>query len=444
MRHYAATKLNHHSSRSHTIFRLCIKSLQVLNSDCEEEKSDITENLTTESVLNFVDLAGSERISSEGSLNSSLVSRSEQDKTVAEGKHINTSLFYLCQIITKLAEMKLGMVKADAHVPFRNSILTKILRGSLGGNARTCVLCTATPALSQFEQTLSTFRFGASARTVTNRVEPNVRHVSSAQLLLAYEKDVAELRKELEATVIRGRGFASEAYEARIALESRLKRLAMRIGDVGKEGQSKTYVGWVGSAGDLIISNDLLKSSKSEQITIKCDENAEFASIRSSQISSELAIFQDTQRRLSTSINSSLQAKDSISLQLNTLQSRFSTTKSKVNSLQSQLFSVTKKLEIVQKRADLYVKNSGLNRLSDEEITDLEAELLIAIDRVIDEKAKKRTNRLINTLKMRLFAFISESEERSIDPKQLAFPDFSVIEELHNETTDSVNQMFST
>lgn len=444
MRHYAVTQLNHHSSRSHTIFRLHIKSIQVLNADCEEEKSDITENLTTESVLNFVDLAGSERLGSEGSLNASFASKSEQDKTVAEGKHINTSLFYLCQVITKLAEMKQGIVKSDAHVPFRNSILTKILRGSLGGNARTCVLCTATPAFSQFDQTISTFRFGVSARTVTNRVQPNVRQVSSAQLLLAYERDVADLRKELEVTVSKGRNLAWESYGARMALEGRIKRLSGKLAEVGRDRENWVYAGWVGSAGELIVAKKWSKCQEKDPISLKCDENGDLAATRSSQIAAKMTVSAQAQKSLSATVTSSLQAKDSLSLQLNSLTNRLETDQNKVNSLQSQLYSVTKQLKFVQSRADLYTKSIGMERLSDEEITGLEAELLIAIDRVLDAKAQNRTNRLIKTLQNRLFSFISESENQSMDPKQLSFPDLSAIEELHNETTDSVNQMFST
>ena len=444
MRHYAITQLNHHSSRSHTIFRLYIKTLQVLNTDCEEEKSDFTENLTTESVLNFVDLAGSERLGSEGALNASFTSKSEQDKTVSEGKHINTSLFYLCQVITRLSEMKQGTVKLDAHVPFRNSTLTKILRGSLGGNARTCVLCTATPAFSQFDQTVSTFRFGVSARTVTNRVQANVRQVSSAELLLAYERDVADLRRELEVTVGKGRNSACESYEVRLALESRIKRISGRLGEVGRDREARVYAGWVGSAGDLIAAKDLPKCHQKGPVSLKCDENGDFATFRSAQIAAEMAVSAQSQKLLSFANASSLRTKDSLSLQLTSLKSSLEADQSEVNSLQSQVYSATKKLKSVQTRADLYMKSIGLERLSDEEIAGLEAELLIAIDRVLDEKAKKRSNRLIKTLQNRLFSFLSQAEDRAVDPKLLGFPDLSAIEELHNETTDSVNQMFST
>ena len=205
-RHYAATNLNHHSSRSHTIFRLSIRSLQVIpKRDIENDSEESFENITTESILNFVDLAGSERTSCVQALDDKAsktqifsTTRSDQDRIISESKNINTSLFYLCQVINKLSELKMGIVKNDSHIPYRNSNLTKILRSSLGGNSRTCIICTATPSPPQFEQTLSTLRFGNSARTLTNNVKANIKRETNSQLLLAYQEDIAMLKKELE------------------------------------------------------------------------------------------------------------------------------------------------------------------------------------------------------------------------------------------------------
>ena len=409
MRHYAETQLNHHSSRSHTIFRLCIKSLQVLTTDCEEQKSDVTENVTTESVLNFVDLAGSERINNaENSLNSSFVSKSEMDKTVSEGKHINTSLFYLCQVITKLAEIKLGMVKNESFVPFRNSILTKILRGSLGGNARTCVLCTATPALSQFEQTISTFRFGNSARSIMNTVQANVRHTSNAQLLLAYEQDVSDLRKELETTLTRSRHLSLESHATRLTLETRLKRLTQLMFDTDKQHSQIQYVGWIPRVGDVIPLNCQIKTCKK---TLKCDENALFAEKRTTQITKKIANLKEIRENSEAQNRTLISAKNSLSTQLNSLQSQLLTHQNELNSLEKQSKTVSNRLISLRKRANLYVSHRGFGELCDEELSEFECELLLALDKLLDFKAQKRTQRLIKTLENRLKAHISGEEE---------------------------------
>ena len=62
----------------------------------------------------------------------------------------------------------------NQHIPYRNSPLTKILRSSLGGNSRTLVILCATPAGTQFEQTLSTLRFGMNAKKIENKVQANI------------------------------------------------------------------------------------------------------------------------------------------------------------------------------------------------------------------------------------------------------------------------------
>jgi hypothetical protein len=287
-RHYAATNLNHNSSRSHTIFRLNVKSLQVVQG---EEDADNLENVTTESILNFVDLAGSERVGNlqtvEGDkgragINSSFhgsSSKSDLDKILAESKNINTSLFYLCQVISKLAEQKMGLLRNDSHIPFRNSNLTKILRSSLGGNARTCILCTVTPTSSQFEQTLSTLRFGSNARSITNKVKANVKRESSAQILIAYEQDASVLRRELELLAQRTRAATSENVLLKQRLEGRLKRLTQMLYEKTRReqgGEERVFGEWTYGAGDLITSSELIPVTR-PPVALKCDEDGQFA-----------------------------------------------------------------------------------------------------------------------------------------------------------------------
>lgn len=150
-RHFAETKLNHHSSRSHTIFRLFIqketKDMQIL-----------------ESMFNFVDLAGSEKISKYDK-EETLTAKSNR---IQESKSINKSLFFLTTIINAKANSK-----GDVFVPYRNSPLTKILKNSIGGNAKTLIILCITPSFSDFEQTLSTLRFGNLAKMIINTVSIN-------------------------------------------------------------------------------------------------------------------------------------------------------------------------------------------------------------------------------------------------------------------------------
>ena len=290
-RHYAGTAMNHHSSRSHTIFRLNVTSVTTVLTrdlrppemqDCDSD--DSTNNITTESVLNFVDLAGSERATSlqetfepVSPLRRSATSSSNRPRRASskspnsletlanEGKHINTSLFYLCQVISKLSDKT--NPRSEAHVPYRNSNLTKILRASLGGNSLTCIVCTATPTLPQFEMTLSTLRFGGIARTITNQVEANIRSDKNAELLAAYQNDIEKLKHELEVSVQGGRHRAEEAAMVRRQLEERITKLTqmlfnkITITDRPRDRGEGPEL-WSSTAGDLHMSRPLLVPEK--------------------------------------------------------------------------------------------------------------------------------------------------------------------------------------
>ena len=94
--------------------------------------------------FNLVDLAGSERISKTGA----------RGQTIEEAKNINTSLSALGLVIEALSEGN----NSNKFVPFRNSKLTQLLKDSMGGNARTCMIATISPADNNFDESQSTLR----------------------------------------------------------------------------------------------------------------------------------------------------------------------------------------------------------------------------------------------------------------------------------------------
>jgi centromeric protein E len=307
-RHYAATNLNHNSSRSHTIFRVSIRSLQVIpkrDHDADLEAEESFENITTESVLNFVDLAGSERTScvqvleEKQAKTSFFNTRHEQERLTSESKNINTSLFYLCQVINKLSELKMGIVKNDSHIPYRNSNLTKILRSSLGGNSRTCIICTATQAPTQFELTLSTLRFGNSARTLTNNVRANVKRETNSQLLLAYQQDIENLKKELESAKENGWTFFNQSNQLKFQLENKAQRLNEILMSfsfsgtfvVREEFESRFSVISSAIAGDLVIVNSRVAQYNERVLSnssLKFDSNCLMAGKRLAVLKNEI------------------------------------------------------------------------------------------------------------------------------------------------------------
>ncbi|XP_014520943.1 kinesin-like protein KIN-7E [Vigna radiata var. radiata] len=172
-RQIGETALNEASSRSHQILRLTIES-----SSCEFLGNDKSSSLSAS--VNFVDLAGSERASQTNSAGTRL----------KEGCHINRSLLTLGTVIRKLSKGRNG------HFPFRDSKLTRILQSSLGGNARTAIICTMSPARSYVEQTRNTLLFASCAKEVTTNAQVNVV-MSDKALVKQLQKELARLEDEL-------------------------------------------------------------------------------------------------------------------------------------------------------------------------------------------------------------------------------------------------------
>ncbi|KAI3780326.1 hypothetical protein L2E82_10303 [Cichorium intybus] len=171
-RQVGETALNDTSSRSHQIIRLTIESTLRETSDCVR---------SFVSSLNFVDLAGSERASQTNA----------DGARLREGCHINLSLMTLTTVIRKLS-----VGKRSGHIPYRDSKLTRILQHSLGGNARTAIICTLSPASSHVEQSRNTLFFATRAKEVTNNAQVNMV-VSDKQLVKHLQKEVSRLEAVL-------------------------------------------------------------------------------------------------------------------------------------------------------------------------------------------------------------------------------------------------------
>ncbi|XP_042324273.1 centromere-associated protein E isoform X2 [Sceloporus undulatus] len=173
-RHYGETKMNERSSRSHTIFRMIIESKE------KDTSSSSYEGAVMVSHLNLVDLAGSERASQTGS----------EGIRLKEGCNINRSLFILSQVIKKLCDDQSG-----GFINYRDSKLTRILQNSLGGNAKTVIICTITPV--SLEETLSTLQFASTAKKMKNT--PKVNEVLDDDALLKrYRKEIEDLKRRLD------------------------------------------------------------------------------------------------------------------------------------------------------------------------------------------------------------------------------------------------------
>ena len=395
-RKYAATAMNHHSSRSHTIFKLNVTSMQI-------ENSSESNSITTESTINFVDLAGSERVSSLHqdisfeSKHRPNKSRENLETLLTEGKHINTSLFYLCQVINKLSEKTCSL--NDSHIPYRNSNLTKILRSSLGGNSLTCIICTAVPTLTQFEMTLSTLRFGGIAKTITNNIEANVKSNNSAELLQAYQKDLDSLRKELENAQQGGKAKVDEANMVRKQLEERIARLTQMLFNQSRQQHvSKTFEEnlnqkvtlWCPKAGDLIVDSKLVLTTEKNPGQAKFDQKGIIAIERMKTMhmeirkkDQEIAEFKDCKQSL---LDSKINLKNDLKQALNLCQ-QLSVGKGKYKEKSKKL---KEKMKLLQTRLGIVERHTGLSKLNDEQLQELENFFFYSLDAVKNAKFRKK------------------------------------------------------
>lgn len=185
----ACTSMNLKSSRSHTIFTLNITQDKDLDGEFKQSLS---------SKVNIVDLAGSERthvVNATG-------------KRLQESVLINKSLLTLGKVITQLAEFDFVRGSSNSYIPYRESVLTWLLKESLGGNSKTTMIATVSPANCHQEETLTTLRYAATARRVVNIVrineDPKIRKIRE----LEHEVEVLKQRIALmegSTSLVRGR-----------------------------------------------------------------------------------------------------------------------------------------------------------------------------------------------------------------------------------------------
>ncbi|XP_013907759.1 PREDICTED: kinesin-like protein KIF28P [Thamnophis sirtalis] len=145
----ASTSMNTTSSRSHMVITIHFKQIF------------LKDEITKQSIINLVDLAGSERQKSSGS---------EGDR-LKEGTRVNLSLTTLGNVISALAEAAMG--KKVLHVPYRDSVLTKLLQSALGGNSRTIMIAAISPADICYDETLSTLRYAERTKKIKNQAVIN-------------------------------------------------------------------------------------------------------------------------------------------------------------------------------------------------------------------------------------------------------------------------------
>ena len=195
----ASTKMNDTSSRSHAVFTIMLKQIH----------HDLATDQTTERLarIRLVDLAGSERAKS----------TKATGERLREGSNINKSLTTLGRVIAALADPRHsrlhngGKTRSKDVVPYRDSILTWLLKDSLGGNSKTAMIACIAP--SDYDETLSTLRYADQAKHIRTRAVVNQDSVTAAQR----DAQIAEMQqmiRDLQFQVTTANQAASDSQKA--------------------------------------------------------------------------------------------------------------------------------------------------------------------------------------------------------------------------------------
>ncbi|XP_075682710.1 kinesin-like protein KIF13A isoform X1 [Rhinoderma darwinii] len=172
----AATNMNEESSRSHAVFNIILT--QTLY---DHQSGNSGERV---SKVSLVDLAGSERVSKTGAAGERL----------KEGSNINKSLTTLGLVISSLADQAAGKGK-NKFVPYRDSVLTWLLKDNLGGNSKTAMIATISPSGDNYEETLSTLRYADRAKRIVNHAVVN--EDPNARVIRELREEVEKLKEQL-------------------------------------------------------------------------------------------------------------------------------------------------------------------------------------------------------------------------------------------------------
>ncbi|TKY61969.1 125 kDa kinesin-related protein [Spatholobus suberectus] len=252
-RRTAETLLNKQSSRSHSLFSITIHI---------KEATPEGEELIKCGKLNLVDLAGSENISRSGA----------REGRAREAGEINKSLLTLGRVINALVE-HLG------HIPYRDSKLTRLLRDSLGGRTKTCIIATVSPAVHCLEETLSTLDYAHRAKHIKNKPEVNQKMMKSTLIKDLYG-EIERLKAEVYATrekngvyIPKERYYQEESEKK--AMSDQIEQMGVTIETQQKqlEDLQNKYVDQIRQCSDL--SNKLDSTEKNLSKTSKLLANTE-------------------------------------------------------------------------------------------------------------------------------------------------------------------------
>ncbi|XP_062936319.1 kinesin-like protein KIF27 isoform X7 [Cynocephalus volans] len=179
-RHTGTTQMNEHSSRSHAIFTISIRQVKK-NMEAAEDGSWYS-HCHIVSKFHFVDLAGSERVTKTGNTG----------ERFKESIQINSGLLALGNVISALGDPR----RKSSHIPYRDAKITRLLKDSLGGSAKTVMITCVSPSSSDFDESLNSLKYANRARNIRNK--PTVNFSPESDRMDEMEFEIKLLREALQ------------------------------------------------------------------------------------------------------------------------------------------------------------------------------------------------------------------------------------------------------
>uniref|UniRef100_A0A8C5F0N1 Kinesin family member 27 n=1 Tax=Gopherus evgoodei TaxID=1825980 RepID=A0A8C5F0N1_9SAUR len=250
-RHTGMTQMNEHSSRSHAIFTISICQQQppqsLKNADAAQDSSLRSGQLIA-SKFHFVDLAGSERVTKTGNTG----------ERFKESIQINSGLLALGNVVSALGDPK----RKSVHIPYRDAKITRILKDSLGGNAKTVMITCINPSSSDFDESLNSLKYANRAKNIRNK--PVVNYNPEWDRIDEMELEIRLLREALQNQQVTVMSHASQGSQDMSEDRTRIRSLEEQLSQLQVE--CFNYRNCIEEAFPFLVElNDIASLTRSQQ-----------------------------------------------------------------------------------------------------------------------------------------------------------------------------------
>lgn len=222
-RHTGTTQMNEHSSRSHAVFTIsiCQQQQQPLSNQKDVDSAQYAGQIIA-SKFHFVDLAGSERVTKTGNTG----------ERFKESIQINSGLLALGNVISALGDPK----RKSAHIPYRDAKITRILKDSLGGNAKTVMITCISPSSSDFDESLNSIKYANRAKNIRNK--PVVNYNADLERIDEMELEIKLLREALQNQQVSGQTLGSQGSQDLLQDRNKIRYLEEQLAQLQIESFS--------------------------------------------------------------------------------------------------------------------------------------------------------------------------------------------------------------